>query len=83
MPTMTNMTLPIPNPDDWMTTRAVAQLLGVDRRTVDRLIDKGVLKRYQPYTATDETPPALIWREEALQVLSARTKLARATAAAS
>lgn len=84
MQTMNNTpaTLPIPNPGDWMTIKAVALLLKVDARTVGRLIERGTLTGYRPYAHPDEKAPVMIWRDEALAVLSARTRLARAATAA-
>ncbi len=69
-------TLPIPNPTDWLTTKAAAFLLGVSRRTVERLTDKGVLTAYRPYGAPKEAVPAMYWRAQVNAVLDARISLA-------
>lgn len=76
---MNQPSLPLPNPADWMTVNAAACLLSVDRRTVDRLIDKGTLTVHRPYAGPGEKPPLLLWRDEVLQVMSARRRLAGAT----
>ncbi len=76
---MNQPTLPMPNPGDWMTVNAAATLLTVDRRTIDRLIDKGTLTVHRPYAGPGEKPPLLLWRAEVLQVMSARRRLAGAT----
>lgn len=75
MPDMNNMTLPLPNPGDWMTIKAAGQLLSVDERTVRRFLDKGTLTKHHPYVATDEKPPVFIWRAEALALLGARNRV--------
>jgi excisionase family DNA binding protein len=72
---MTN-TLPIPNPFEWMTVAGVAQFMGVDRRTVERMITKGTLTGHKPYGADGEKVPYLIWRDEAITVRNARVRLA-------
>lgn len=68
-------TLPIPNPTDWMTTKAAAFLLGVSPRTVERLAEKGVLTAYGPYGAPKEKVPAMFWRPQVNAVVDARTAL--------
>lgn len=68
--------LPIPNPTEWLTTKAAAFLLGVSRRTVERLTEKGVLTAYRPYGAPMENVPAMYWRPELNSVVDARTALA-------
>lgn len=75
MPAMNATTALLPNPYDFMTVSAVAQLLNVDRRTVTRMIERGTLTGYQPVSATGEKPPVMIWRDEAMHVMSARAKL--------
>lgn len=72
------MTLPLPEPGNWMTIMAVAHLLGVNRKTVDRWIEKGTLKAYAPYAAPDERPQQMIWRDHALSLLGARKRLSGA-----
>lgn len=76
MATMTNTPLPLPNPYDWVTVAAAAEMLSVDRRTVDRLVRKGVLTGCNPYTAKTEKPPVILWRKEVEEVRDARKKLA-------
>lgn len=71
-----------PNPRDWMTSKMVASMLKCDRRTVDRLIERGVLTGHQPWHAIDEKPPTILWRPQVIAVLEAREKAARALAAA-
>jgi excisionase family DNA binding protein len=68
--------LPIPNPTDWLTVKAVAALLGVSPRTVERLAEKGTLTAYRPYGAPKEKTPAMFWRDEVNKVVDARTVLA-------
>ncbi len=80
MATMNNTPLPLPNPGEWLTVKATAALLKVDYRTVVRMIERGTLTEHRPWAAPDEKAPVIIWREEAMSVLSARTRLARAGA---
>lgn len=79
MPPM-NTPLPLPNPFEWMTVAAVAQFMGVDRRTVERMIAKGTLTGHKPYGADGEKVPFLIWRDEAITVRNARVRLAAGAA---
>lgn len=69
-------TLPLPNPGDWITTKGAAFLLGVSRRTVERLAEKGALTPYRPYGALGEVTPVLFWREQVNEVLTARLMVA-------
>jgi excisionase family DNA binding protein len=71
--------LPLPNPGDWMTTAGAAFLLGCSRRTIARLIDRGVLTAYRPLGALDEDRPIMLWRAEVNTVLDARLRLRRST----
>lgn len=73
---MNQPTPPIPNPTDWMTIAAVAFLLGVHRRSVTRLVEKGTLKSYRPYGAAGETAPVMFWRPAVEALVDARTVLA-------
>lgn len=76
MTDMNNMTLPIPNPNDWMTIGAAAHLMQVHPRTVDRLITRGTITAHSPWSAPKEKPPVMLWRDEVLAVHAARQKLA-------
>lgn len=69
--------LPLPNPDDWLTRAAAAEVLGVDPATVSRMVEKRRLKAYAPATGPGDTrPPAMFWRAEVDQLREAR-KIAR------
>lgn len=76
MSVMKQQTLPIPNPGDWITTMGAAFLLGVSRRTIERMAEKGVLTAYRPYGAPDEVTPVLFWRAQVNDVLTARLTVA-------
>lgn len=78
---MTSPMLPLPNSGDWMTIGAAAHLMKVHTRTIDRLIDKGVLTTYSPWAAPGERKPIMLWRDQVFQVHAARQKLAAAGAA--
>jgi excisionase family DNA binding protein len=69
-------TLPLPNPTDWLTTKAAAWLLGMSTRSVERMVERGVLRAYRPYGAQKEKVPAMFWRPEVNAVVDARTVLA-------
>ncbi len=73
---MKQNTLPIPNPTDWMTTKAAAFLLGVSPRTVERLAERGTLTAYRPYGVQKEKRPVMFWRPEVNAVVDARVILA-------
>lgn len=70
---MNNVPLPIPNPTEWMTIAAVAFLLGVSRRSVERYAAKGVITAYRPYGGPREKTAVMFWRPEIEQVVNART----------
>lgn len=71
MADMNNMTLPLPNPNDWLDHDGVAAALGVTRRTVDRLLAGGTINVYRIGTQR------LFWRGEVETVRAARDVLAR------
>jgi excisionase family DNA binding protein len=75
---MNQQTLPLPNPDDWLTKGRVARQLGVSRRTVDRMVDRGALTAYSPVGAYKEKVPAMFWHADVLRVLDARLRLSGA-----
>lgn len=75
---MNNQTLPIPNPGDWITTMGAAFLLGVSRRTVERMAERGTLTAYRPYGAPREVTSVLFWRQQVNDVLTARLTVAGA-----
>lgn len=71
---MEQQTLPIPNPGDWMTRQAAAHVLGVDPRTVDRMVENRRLTDHRPIGAPQERPPLLLWREEVRELVRARAR---------
>lgn len=72
---MNSPMLPIPNPTDWMTTEAAAALLGVSRRTVERLSAgyRPRLTPYKPYGIRGERIPTMYWRAEVNALVDARS----------
>lgn len=64
--------LPMPNPADWMTQRAAAELLGVSTRTVTRMVVDGKLSLYWPKGGQGEKRPALFWWPEVQAYATAR-----------
>lgn len=64
--------LPLPNPEEWVTRGAAAQLLAVDPATVSRMIGDGRLRSYSPVCAPDETAPILLWLPEVAALAEAR-----------
>lgn len=70
-------TLHLPNPGDWLTRYAAADRLGVDTRTVDRLVAAGTLTAYHPRTRPDTRCPVMFWAPEVEEVARARNRLGR------
>ena len=64
--------LPLPNPEEWLTRGAAAELLGCDPATVSRMIASNRLRSYSPIAAKDETAPILLWRPEVAALAEAR-----------
>lgn len=71
---MNQQTLPLPNPSDWMTRSAAAYVLGVDPRTVDRMVANRRLTDHRPVSAPTERGPLLLWREEVRELVRARAR---------
>lgn len=74
--------LPIPNPDDWLTRAAAAEILGVDPATVTRMVTAGRLSVYWPRGANHEQRPALYWLPEVKTLAEARRIAGRVTSRA-
>ena len=73
MPGMNAPTLPIPNPEAWLTVPAAASVLGVDDTTVRRMIVANRLTGYTPTRGPNEHRPAtILWRAEVEQLATAR-----------
>lgn len=64
--------LPIPNPDDWLTRNAAAEILGVDPATVTRMVTAGRLTAYCPRGGNGEQRPTLYWLPEVRTLAEAR-----------
>lgn len=76
---MNNLTLPLPNPNDWATRSAVAAELGVDPVTVYRWSLAGKLTAYNPRTAGSERAArSLFYWPEVLAFKAARQLVNRA-----
>lgn len=69
---MDNLRLPIPNPREWMTRRLAAAKLGVSVRTVERMVENGVLTEYRPSSDGSEEAPLILWVAEVERVALAR-----------
>jgi hypothetical protein len=68
-----NAPLPLPNPSDWMTVPAAADLLGVDDSTARRMIAAARLTRYSPKaSAREHRKPTMLWRPEVEAFAAAR-----------
>jgi len=70
-------TLPIPNPEDWLTRGGAAELLDVDPATVTRMVTKGRLTAYYPRgdgrpDRPRESRPLMLWAPEVRQLADAR-----------
>lgn len=77
---MEQQTLPIPNPGEWMTRQAGAYVLGVDPRTVDRMVADGLLTAYRPVGKPGEVVPLILWREQVRELVHARARSGKARA---
>lgn len=77
---MEQQPLPLPNPGDWMTRQAAAYVLGVDPRTVDRMVLDKLLTDYRPVAKPGEQAPLLLWREQVRDLVRARARSGRARA---
>jgi predicted site-specific integrase-resolvase len=69
---MNDQTLPIPNPSDWATMRAAAEVLGVDYQTVHRWRSEGLLTAHRTLGGAP-----ICWMPEVLDLKAARDRLAR------
>lgn len=67
--------LAAPNATDWMTINAAAFLLGVHKRTVERMVKTGTLAGHRAYGAPRERVPIMLWRAQVNEVLDARLRL--------
>lgn len=64
MSLMNNMTLPLPNPGDWVSVAGAAAILRCSVRTVTRRVREGRLKAYLPYGARDLPNNYILWRKD-------------------
>jgi excisionase family DNA binding protein len=71
-------TFELPNPQDWCTIDGAAQLLGVHRESVRRMIRDGKLTGYYPFGSREGERWALVllWRPEVDRMLDARKVVA-------
>jgi excisionase family DNA binding protein len=75
---MNNQTLPLPNPGDWCAVAGAAQLLGVSRRTVERMIVDGRLVGYVPYGGSRRVASQILWMHEVRDLAAALARVRRA-----
>lgn len=72
--------LPLPNPGDWMTGARAAELLGVDRCTISRMVADGILRAYLPQCTPNKTQRFnLFWAAEVEELRQARIRVGRQT----
>lgn len=71
----------IPDVRQWFTIGAAAHMLGVSRRTVQRMIQRGTLTAHYPSTGY-EAAPTLLWYEDVNRLLTRRIQAEEAAAAA-
>lgn len=69
---MNNQTLPLPNPGDWCTVDAAALIIGVNRRTVARLVDRGVLRKYS-FAGSERG--VFLWKPEVIEYAAAWARI--------
>lgn len=61
---MKAQTLPLPNLEDWCSLVGAAIILGVSRRTVERMIEDGRLTGYWPWGPGQRVGRAMLWRPQ-------------------
>jgi excisionase family DNA binding protein len=74
---MNAQTLPLPNPEDWCSVAGAARLLGVSRRTVERMVLDGRLTGYTPYGGSHRVSAKLLWMPEVRQLSQALARVRR------
>lgn len=63
------LTLPLPNPDDWLDIDAAAAELGVSYRTVTRMLCDGRLRAHRLSGRT-----VMVWRADLMSLREARER---------
>lgn len=71
------MVMSIPNPGDWMTRGAAAEILSVSVRTIERYVTDGTLRGFKPLSAEGEKGPVLLWRGDVLELEAAMKRVKR------
>lgn len=71
---MNQPTLPIVDPTVFITIDGAAEVLGVSRATVTRMVDRGLLSPYWPAGGRTERRPVLLSSAEVEQLRAARKR---------
>lgn len=74
---MNAQTLPIPNPEDWVTIEGAARLLGRSKQQVIRYVADQRLAGYRVYGARDRLAERLLWRADVERFKEAQRTIAR------
>lgn len=72
---MNGQTLPIPNPDDWVTVDGAVKILGRSKQQVVRYLADQKIRSYRIFGARDRLAERLIWRAELLEFKAAQAKV--------
>jgi excisionase family DNA binding protein len=76
---MSQQALPFPNPGDWTDANGAAAILGVDRATVTRMIQRGTLHAYEIGSGSVR----ILWAPDVRELAAARALTARRNGLAS
>ena len=68
---MNQTALPVPNPDDWLSIKAVLRALGISRSTLYAWQSEGIIRTY-----TVAGRPAF-WRAEVDEIRQARARIGK------
>lgn len=72
---MNNQTLPLPNPDDWISVAGAAAICRISTRTVARRVKAGAIIAHLPYGAADRPQNYILWKPSVLQFGDALAKV--------
>ncbi len=67
-----NVPLPLPNPQDWLSSAGACAKLGVTRVTLLRMVEDGRLRKY----TTDDGGQTMYWLPDVMELHAARKRAA-------
>jgi excisionase family DNA binding protein len=72
---MNYQTLPLPNPEDWITVYGAAPILRTSVRTVVRMVQDGRLTGYRIAGAPDRPASRILWRPQVVELAEAMRRV--------